>query len=52
MGKATFRIEKSADSIKLAPRRSMRISRCRVVIVSASFGRSSMVSDGVIERFS
>jgi hypothetical protein len=44
-----FRIEKSADSMKLAPRRSTTISRCRAVIAGTSFGRTPMVCDIAIE---
>jgi hypothetical protein len=42
-------IEKSADIMKLAPRRSTTISRCRAVIGGTFFAHTLMVSDIVIE---
>jgi len=42
-GRATFRIEKSADIIKLAPRSSTTVSRCRSVIPD-----NPMISDVVM----
>jgi hypothetical protein len=41
-GNAMFRMEKSTDSMKLVPRRSTAISRCRAVIATVRFARASV----------
>jgi hypothetical protein len=41
-GSAMLRMEKSTESMKLVPRRSTAVSRCRAVIATVAFARASM----------